>query len=468
MSQNDLNKIPGPKPDPVTHNNLAEIAACDGLHIFQLEGHKKYGPIFCFWLDQNTPLVSINDPVLLEPVIYISERPKKLFAFLEPLVGQEQVWPQEKAKERRGQVIPALNKISHLKMFFPLMDKAIKNCKNNIDSLMKSSGKVNIQHTLTDLSVELISEIVFHGHFGQKEGRDNLINSLDLILNNMIIDQYNIPCDTSKDIRDKLQQETIESLRQNIDDLISKFRNSKINTPKDNLLSILIDSISDPVELRFALLGILLAGYHTTGVGVSWVLYAIVKEPHYLKLIQDEIDQLFGSEPITLDRLSELKLLDQCVKEAMRMYPAASYGARESQEDMVVAGYHIPAHTTLFLPFWAVHMNEQHWPSPQIFNPERFSSENEASRHPLAYMPFGIGARACSGKKLATIEILYITASLIRAYDIVLDLKHEVKIIERFVNWAENDIYMSFTPRKSYSHSESDETFYAEEPSITA
>jgi cytochrome P450 len=448
MNKHILAKIPGPKPsDPQGHHNLADIAACKGLHLFQIKCHQQYGPVTCFWLDKDTPIVSINDPVMLEALVNISERPRKLFAFLEPLVGLEQVLPKEEAKTRRKQVIPALNKISSLKNFHPTLAKAVHETMNHIDNLMKVDGKVMLQRELTDLSVETIGQIAFQGDFRSKHDRQTLIHSLELVLNNMMIDQYQLPCEKSKEDRDKEQREMIQYLHSTIDEIIQKHKQSQQNLPEDCLINILIKSIPNTVDLRNALIAILVAGYHTTGVATSWVLYALAKEPQIIARIQAEIDQVFGTAPITLEKLSDLTLLDKAVKEGMRLYPAGAYGARVSENDLIIGGYQIPAHTTLFLPIWAVHLNEKYWPQPHTFDPERFSPENEASRHPLAYIPFGIGSRVCSGKKLGTIEILYLTAELLRNYNIQLDPNHEVNILERFVNWAENDISMIFTRR---------------------
>ena len=57
------------------------------------------------------------------------------------------------------------------------------------------------------------------------------------------------------------------------------------------------------------------------------------------------------------------------------------------------------------LPVYGFHYDEEYFPNPTKFNPEHFTAEAKAKRHPYAYMPFGHGPRNCIGtQKTVTIE----------------------------------------------------------------
>lgn len=59
----------------------------------------------------------------------------------------------------------------------------------------------------------------------------------------------------------------------------------------------------------------------------------------------------------------------------------------------------LPAGVLILIPAYHVHRDPQHWgPNADEFDPEHFSEEAVAGRHPYAYMPFSAGPRNCIGE----------------------------------------------------------------------
>ena len=116
--------------------------------------------------------------------------------------------------------------------------------------------------------------------------------------------------------------------------------------------------------------------------------------------MQSELRDVFGDSdrPCNLEDVTKLKYLECCIKESMRLYPSVPLVQRCISEDIVLDGYTIPAGVIASILLYALHRNEEIFPDPNAFKPERFESDQYSGRHPFAFIPFSAGPRNCIGK----------------------------------------------------------------------
>lgn len=67
-----------------------------------------------------------------------------------------------------------------------------------------------------------------------------------------------------------------------------------------------------------------------------------------------------------------------------------------------------------------MHHSHKYFPNPEKFDPERFLGANKEKINPNAYVPFGLGPRACIGSRFALME------GKIILYSILSEFKFEV------------------------------------------
>ena len=191
----------------------------------------------------------------------------------------------------------------------------------------------------------------------------------------------------------------------------------------DDLLSMLLEAeyedgtkMPEPLLLE-ELITLLSAGHETTSNSMTWTLYLLASHPEIQTKLQAEVDAVLGKEKLDFTQLDQLSYCEQVIKEAMRVYPAVwTLNTRRANKDIEINGYLFEKDKHVFVSPYANHYNPEYFPNPQVFDPERFTKENEAKLPRYAYMPFGGGNRVCIGNSFAMMENKIILAMLIQSF----------------------------------------------------
>lgn len=142
------------------------------------------------------------------------------------------------------------------------------------------------------------------------------------------------------------------------------------------------------------------AGMETTSAAITFCIFELSECPEWLEKAQKEVDHFMEkrSGKILYDDLPDMKVLDMCMKEALRMYPGLPMLNRECTKEYTIPGTKqvIPKGTALIIPNFGLHMDEVYFPNPFKFDPSRFEKENASDDMP--YYPLGAGPRYCLGK----------------------------------------------------------------------
>ncbi|KAG0696573.1 Lithocholate 6-beta-hydroxylase [Chionoecetes opilio] len=171
----------------------------------------------------------------------------------------------------------------------------------------------------------------------------------------------------------------------------------------------------------------LLGGFETTANALTYTAYLLATHPHVQDRLHSEVcaaaKEAGGGDVLTYELVQGLKYLDMVLSESLRLYPpVVTFIIRESAKEVQYGDLCIPKDMAILVPVWQVHRDPQHWPHPDAFDPEschcpaRFSVDARASRHPMAYLPFGAGPRNCPGMRFAQLEAKLTLARLIKNF----------------------------------------------------
>ncbi|KAF5302919.1 hypothetical protein FQA39_LY02099 [Lamprigera yunnana] len=169
---------------------------------------------------------------------------------------------------------------------------------------------------------------------------------------------------------------------------------------------------------------ILFEGHDTTAAASSFFLCLMAAHPDIQKRVHQEVDTIFGrsNRPATFADTLEMKYLEMCLLETLRLYPPVPVIAREINEDVVLpSGYTLPAGCTVVIGTIKTHRNPDIYPNPDVFNPDHFLPVRTASRHYYSFIPFSAGPRSCVGRKYAILKLKILLSTIMRNFVVTSD-----------------------------------------------
>ncbi|XP_049963569.1 cytochrome P450 6k1-like [Schistocerca serialis cubense] len=177
--------------------------------------------------------------------------------------------------------------------------------------------------------------------------------------------------------------------------------NHKENEEEDNW-RLSIDDIAAQAFVFF------IAGFETSSSTVSFALHELAFNPDIQSRVQEEIDAVLKDNKgeVTYEAVNSMHYLDKVVAETLRKYPPAPVLSRESNAEYQLPDSDIILEkgTKVFVPMYGLHHDPEYFPDPERFDPERFSEEQKAQRHPYVYLPFGEGPRICIGMRFGLLQ----------------------------------------------------------------
>ncbi|MFJ4678151.1 cytochrome P450 [Kitasatospora sp. NPDC088783] len=158
--------------------------------------------------------------------------------------------------------------------------------------------------------------------------------------------------------------------------------------------------------VRDELMTLVVAGYETTATALSWLFLLLDAHP------EQRTRALAAGPAGSAERAAAIRAL---IDETLRLYPVAWLMPRYAAEPDTLDGIPIEAGTTVLLSPYLTHRDPGLWPDPEEFRPQRFL---DAERRPApgAYLPFGLGPRACLGAQFAVREMALLLEELLPAY----------------------------------------------------
>ncbi|KAG2718683.1 hypothetical protein I3843_03G222700 [Carya illinoinensis] len=423
------------QPMPFSHNILPRVLS------FYHHWKKIYGATFLMWLGPTVRL-TISDPDLVKDIFTSkSEFYEKIEAH--PLVKQLEgdgllsLKGGAKWAHHRKIITPTFH-MENLKLLIPVVAKSVVDMLEQWQLVaMSESGEVEIE--VSEWFQTLTEDVITRAAFGSSYEDGKKVFRLQAQQMKLAADVFQkvfIPCyrflPTKRNMNCwKLDKE----IKKSVVNLIERRKDEKNNSggdllmqeksPKD-LLGLMIQASKSCPSSNITVHDIVeecksffFAGKQTTSNLMTWTTVLLAMHPHWQVQAREEVLRVCGSRDVpSKDDVVKLKTLSMIFNESLRLYPPAIAAIRRAKFDVELGGYKIPCGTEILVPILAIHHDQALWGNDaNEFNPGRFSEGGaRAAKHPVAFIPFGLGVRTCIGQNLAILQAKLTLAIILQRF----------------------------------------------------
>lgn len=181
-------------------------------------------------------------------------------------------------------------------------------------------------------------------------------------------------------------------------------------TRRSDMLDALLSAGLTDAEIHYTLVDLFVAGINTVSTQIEWYVLLLAKHP--------EVRDRAYADAVSSDTTAGA-YTHAVINEVLRAKPPLLL-PRQTTTDTSVAGYAVPAGTTVLANNYALTHDPSLWRNPDQFRPERWLEEEaglasgSAGVESCKFIPYSVGRRVCPGSRLADAEVKVATEVLLR------------------------------------------------------
>jgi sterol 14-demethylase len=194
------------------------------------------------------------------------------------------------------------------------------------------------------------------------------------------------------------------------------------------------------LEIAHMMIALLMAGQHSSSSSSSWIMLRLASRPDILEELYQEQIEVLGADlpPLAYEDLAKLTKHQNVLKEVLRLHTPIHSIMRKVKSPMPIAGtkYVVPTSHVLMASAGCTSRDAAYFPDPLKWDPHRWmegsggviGTDNlEEEKYDYGYgliskgasspyLPFGAGRHRCIGEQFANVQLITITATLVRLF----------------------------------------------------
>ena len=193
-----------------------------------------------------------------------------------------------------------------------------------------------------------------------------------------------------------------------------------------SLIDSLIEAFRNPNIVADSAMNFLSAGRDTTAQSLTWTLYALMRNPHIVPDLLNEINSVVPLAEINAIDISTLQpsnipTVMSVYYESLRLYPPVPIEIKQCESPTTLPdGTFLPTSSIIVWCIWALNRSATlYGDDADVFRPSRWlnSTGQFSPKTAFEFPVFNAGPRACLGKKMAEVMGAWIIIQLIREFE---------------------------------------------------
>ncbi|XP_033471673.1 cytochrome P450 20A1 [Epinephelus lanceolatus] len=397
--------IPGLNPTDEKDGNLQDIVNRGSLHEFLVTLHQEFGSVASFWFG-GRPVVSLGSVHQLQQHINPNHTTDSFETMLKSLLGYQAGMGGGAAETvlRKKVYENAIN--NTLKNNFPLVLKLVEELVGKWKSFPDSQHIPLCAHLL-GLALKTVTQLALGESFKDDAKVLSFRKNHDAIWSE--IGKGYLDGSLEKSSSRKGHYEKALSEMESV--LLSVAKERKAQRKQTTFVDALLQSSLTERQIMEECMVFTQAGCVITANLCIWALHFLSTSEELQNKLYQELDEVLGSDPVTLDKIPQLRYCQQVLNETVRTAKLTPVAARLQGVEGKVDQHVIPKETLVIYALGVVLQDSDAWSIPYRFDPDRF--EEESVRKTFCLLGFS-GNQTCPELRFAYTVATVLLSTLVR------------------------------------------------------
>uniref|UniRef100_A0A7N8WZU3 Cytochrome P450, family 20, subfamily A, polypeptide 1 n=1 Tax=Mastacembelus armatus TaxID=205130 RepID=A0A7N8WZU3_9TELE len=392
--------IPGLNPTDEKDGNLQDIVNRGSLHEFLISLHQEFGSVASFWFGRQ-PVVSLGSVNQLRQHINPNHTTDSFETMLKSLLGYHSGMGGgvNETVIRKKVYESAIN--NTLKCNFPLMLKLVEELVGKWKSFPEAQHIPLCAHLL-GLSMKTVTQLALGERFRDDAEVISFRKNHEAIWSE--IGKGYLDGSLEKSSSRKGHYEKALSEMESV--LLSVAKERKAQRKQAVFVDVLLQSSLTDRQVNTDE-----ASHASFKLMCIWALHFLSTSEEVQDKLYQELADVLGSDPVSLDKIPELRYCQQVLNETVRTAKLTPVAARLQEVEGKVDQHVIPKETLVIYALGVVLQDADTWNTPYKFDPDRF--EEESARSSFCLLGFS-GSQTCPELRFAYTVATVLLSTLVQ------------------------------------------------------